>query len=165
MSPSKRFAIAAAIVAAAAIAMLPLSAYADKAEGSNVNESQPFTSSVSQIGESTAISIAIDSASTLVDNGIADTISVNAAMTYNDAITRSVSSEAALNTLASNEFQVDLQDYGPFFCDRCVSEKRANGQQLNLFHRHFRKRIQSRTAERLLPGSSLLPFLLGYQHL
>lgn len=76
MSPSKRFAIAAAIVAAAAIAMLPLSAYADKVEGSNVNESQPFTSSVSQIGESTAISIAIDSASTLVDNGIADTISV-----------------------------------------------------------------------------------------
>ena len=58
MSPSKRFAIAAAIVAAAAIAMLPLSAYADN--GSNVNESQPFTSSVSQIGESTAISIAID---------------------------------------------------------------------------------------------------------
>lgn len=128
MSPSKRFAIAAAIVAAAAIAMLPLSAYADKAEGSNVNESQPFTSSVSQIGESTAISIAIDSASTLVDNGIADTISVNAAMTYNDAITRSVSSEAALNTLASNEFQVDLQDYGPFSVTVAYLK---NGQTVN----------------------------------
>lgn len=131
MSPSnvaKRFAIAAAIVAAAAIAMLPLSAYADKAEGSNVNESQPFTSSVSQIGESTAISIAIDSASTLVDNGIADTISVNAAMTYNDAITRSVSSEAALSTLASNEFQVDLQDYGPFSVTVAYLK---NGQTVN----------------------------------
>lgn len=83
MSPSnvtKRFAIAAAIVAAAAIAMLPLSAYADNAEGGSVNKSQPFTSSVSQIGESTSISIAIGSASTLVDNGIADTISVNATM-------------------------------------------------------------------------------------
>lgn len=117
MSPSnvtKRFAIAAAIVAAAAIAMLPLSAYADNAEGGSVNKSQPFTSSVSQIGESTSISIAIGSASTLVDNGIADTISVNATMAYNDTITRSISSEAALSMLVSNELQVDLQDYGPF---------------------------------------------------
>ena len=112
MKARKKRVLLLALLAAVLVAF-PHVAFADEAVEESDDVSM-FNTSLSQVGESTSLLIENESTSELVDNEIADTMRVNASMSYKGEVTRSVSSQAQLTSLVDGSLTVNLNDYGPF---------------------------------------------------
>lgn len=73
-----------------------------------------FNCSLSQVGETTKVTLNIPQVEDIKRLGIADSIRVAGSMSYGGKVTRSVSSTIALGDLDSSSSEIEFSDYGPF---------------------------------------------------
>lgn len=73
-----------------------------------------FNCSLSQVGETTKVTLNIPQIEDIKRLGIADSIKVTGSMSYGGRVTRSVSSTIALGDLGSSSSEIEFSDYGPF---------------------------------------------------
>lgn len=73
-----------------------------------------FNCSLSQVGETTKVTLNIPQIEDIKRLGIADSIKVAGSMSYGGRVTRSVSSTIALGDLGSSSSEIEFSDYGPF---------------------------------------------------
>lgn len=88
----------------------------DPAPGDTTGAHIPYVynCSLSQVGETTKVSLDVPELAELKRLGVADAVKVSASMSYGGKVTRSVSHVASLADLDSNAFEIDFNDYGPF---------------------------------------------------
>jgi uncharacterized protein YjdB len=86
------------------------------APGSTEGHYRPalYQTSFAQVGETTNVSVSPDAIDELTANGIADSVSVTARMSYGGAITREVSAGQSLASIQREGMQLDFGTYGPF---------------------------------------------------
>lgn len=73
-----------------------------------------FNCSLSQVGETTKVTLNIPQVEDIKRLGIADSVKVSGFMSYGGKVTRSVSSTIAFGDLGSSSSEIDFSDYGPF---------------------------------------------------
>lgn len=73
-----------------------------------------FNTSISQVDETTKVSVSIPEINSIKEFGLADQVRLSASMSYDGKVTRSVANSANIAELNSTDATFDLNDYGPF---------------------------------------------------
>lgn len=113
-----------------------------------------FNCSLSQVGETTKVTLNIPQVEDINRLGIADSIRVAGSMSYRGKVTRSVSSTIALGDLDSSSSEIEFSDYGPF---DVTLQYLKNG---NIVHEDHQSIDISASEYNLAPLSASFPVVL-----
>lgn len=88
----------------------------EKAPGSTENHyiAGMWEVSYQQSGETTTVNISPESVKQIVQQNLAESLSVTATMQYNGKVTRTVTKEKTISEISASGFQMDFQTYGKF---------------------------------------------------